>query len=84
MKLCLSYHQALYTWTWALRTLFVYIEFTKKKNFFGQLTLAVAFSAPSRHGSWITECDVTWRTVKVELLSSGNNYPRDISYDFWF
>ena len=30
MKLCLYYHQGLYTWTPSLRTLFVYTEFTKK------------------------------------------------------
>ena len=46
----------------------MYTEFTKKK-LFEQLTLADAFSAPCRHGSReesISECDVTWRTVKVD------------------
>ena len=33
MKLYSYYHQGLYTWTQALRTLFVYAEFTKKKVF---------------------------------------------------
>ena len=41
MKLCLKYHQGLYTWTRALRTLFEYTEFTKKKDF-EQLTVAVS------------------------------------------
>ena len=39
--------------------------------------LAVACSALSRHGSRevsISECDITWRTVKVELLSSRKDY----------
>ena len=52
----------------ALRTLFVYTEFAKKRVF-EQLTLAVACSARSRHGSRevsISKCDVTWRRVKVE------------------
>ena len=31
MKLCSWYHQGLYTWTQALRTLFLYKEFTKKR-----------------------------------------------------
>ena len=46
----------------------VYTEFTKKKVF-GQLTLAVACSASCPHSRWevsISECDVTWRRVKVE------------------
>ena len=62
----------------------MYAEFTKKKVF-EQLTLAVACSARRRPASGevsISECDVTWRTVKVELLSSSNNYPRDISRGF--
>ena len=33
MKLCSLYHQGLYTWTRALRTLFVYTEITKKNVF---------------------------------------------------
>ena len=49
MEFCWKYHQGLYTWTRALRTLFVYTEFTKKKVF-EQLTLAVACSASRRHG----------------------------------
>ena len=50
MKLCLWCHQGLYTW--ALRTLFVYTEFAKKKVF-EQLTLAVACSARSRTFGWL-------------------------------
>ena len=52
--------------------------------------LAAACSARRRPASGeesISEWDVTWRTVKVELLSSSNNYPREISrdfYSFWF
>ena len=42
MKLCSEYHKGLYTWTQALRTLFVYTEFTKKKVS-EQLTSAVLF-----------------------------------------
>ena len=45
--------------------------------------LAVACSAHRRPEEVsISERDVTWRTVKVELLSSSNNYPRDsiVSY----
>ena len=56
MKLC----QGLYTWTPALRTLFVYTEFTKKKVF-GQLMLAVACSARRRPASRevsMSECDL--------------------------
>ena len=52
----------------ALRTLFVYTEFTKKRVF-ELLTLAVACSTSRRPASWevsISECDVTWRTVKVD------------------
>ena len=66
----------------------MYTEFAKKV--FELLTLAVACSAPSRHGSRevsISECDAKWRRIKVELLSSGTNYPRDISREFsvfWF
>ena len=45
----------------------VYTEFTKKKVF-EQLMLAVACSARRRPASEVStsECDVTWRTVKVE------------------
>ena len=78
MKLCSQYHQGLYTWTRALRTLFVYTEFTKKKVF-EQLMLAVACSARRRPASGeesISEWDVTWRTVKVELLFSIVSYMR--------
>ena len=63
---------------------YFYTEFTKK-NVFEQLTLAVACSARRRPASGeisMSECDVTWRTVKVELLSSSNNYPHKISCDF--
>ena len=52
---------------WALRTLFVCIEFTKKV--FEQLTLAVAFFTSHHPASGeisISSCDVTWRTVKVD------------------
>ena len=63
-------------------------QFTKKKVF-EQLMLAVACSARRRPASGeesMSEWDVTWRTVKVELLSS-NNYPHQISRHFsgfWF
>ena len=44
----------------------VYKEITKKKDF-DQLTLTVVCSACCCHGSGeVSECDVTWRTVKVE------------------
>ena len=46
MKLCSQYHQGLYTWTRALKTLFVYTEFTKKRVF-GWLALAGASPACS-------------------------------------
>ena len=41
----------------------MYTEFTKKKVF-EQLTLAVA--CPASQKVSISECDVTWRRVKVE------------------
>ena len=50
------------------KTSFVYAEFTKKKVF-ELLTLAVAGSAHRRPASGkvsISECDETWRTVKVD------------------
>ena len=56
-----------------------------KKKVFERLTSAVACSARRRPASRevsLFKCDVTWRTVKVELLSSNNNYPREISRDF--
>ena len=46
----------------------MYTEFARK-SIFEQLTLAVACSASRRHGSQevaISECDVTWRRVKVD------------------
>ena len=55
------------------------------KNVFEQLTLADVSSARRRPASGevsISECNVTWRTVMVELLSSGTNYPRVISRNF--
>ena len=51
----------------------MYTDFTKK-NVFEQLTLAVACSAPSHHGSrevLISECDVTWRRVKARVYNPG-------------
>ena len=73
MKLCSSYHQGIYTWTFEN---IMYTEFTKKKVF-EQVPLAVACSACHRHGSQevsyrsrrisISKCDLTWRTVMVEL-----------------
>ena len=70
MKLCWSYHQGLYTWTPALRTLFVYTELAKKK-IFGQLRLAVAPPARRCHGRQkvlIPECDLTGRRSTITLL----------------
>ena len=52
----------------ALRTLSEYTEFTIK-NVFEHLTLAVACSVSRHHGSREvsnSECDVTWRRVKVD------------------
>ena len=84
MKLRLYYHQGLYTWTRALRTLFVYTEFTKKKVF-EQLTLAVACYASRSRSSpevSISKCDVTWRRVKVERYCLPATTQRNMSPDF--
>ena len=43
----------------------VYIEFTKKRVF-KQLTLANVSSARHRSDVLISECHVTWTTVKVD------------------
>ena len=72
MKLCSQYHKGLYTWTRALRTFFVYTEFTKK-NVFEKLTVAVASPVRCRHGRQkvsIPECDLTGRRVTVVCSSS--------------
>ena len=69
--------------TRALRTLFVYAEFTKKKVF-ELLTLAVGCSASCRPASReisTSECDVTLRRVKVERYCLPATKQRDISHD---
>ena len=70
-----DYHQDFYTWTRALRTLFVYAEFTKKKGF--QL-LTVGAGSPAhryhcRQKVWIPECNLTGRRFTITLLPVRSN-----------
>ena len=70
MKRCSLYLQGLCRWTRALRTLFVYTEFTEKKVF-EQLMLADVSSAgrhPASGEVLISECDVARRWVVGGLL----------------
>ena len=63
----------------------VYTEFAKKKVF-EQLTLAAACSAiryPASGEVSISECNVTWRTVKVERYCLPVTRQRDVSRDFF-
>ena len=65
-------HQGLYTWTRALRTLFVCTEFTKKKVF-ERLTVAAPPPVRRCHGRQKVsnpECDLTGRRVMVDRSSS--------------
>ena len=71
MKLCSQYHQGLYTWTRALRKLFVYAEFTKKG--FELLTVGAGSPAHHSHGRQkvsIPEWDLTGRRVVLDHSSS--------------